>query len=308
MTYRAVLLIAPAYIFGLPTKDTIVIPADPSGKPSTVTFPSIDNTTLEKASWGTLSKYREDKDAVQVASTVRQCQASLVDNYLTLEFSVDDPLTNSPWDLARNTAIAICGPLTLLADSPIDFQIVSLQQLEGAQKHLRSAQIGGIVSAYNLNELSSKVKVSMSIANRQDPTLEKGLIYYRHGAMLREREIARAWDGGFPGSTQSMLFEAESFLNYWKAATAIIGDRTKGDDNAERGRRLGLGPDYYRTTVQPLTNIRNDYDVAHYNVQLDRAKQTSASLGKMVEVAKTVLLAYITYLDTGGAPFSPGNP
>jgi hypothetical protein len=306
--YRAVLLLSPAHLFGLPSEGVIVIPADPTGKQTTITFPAIDSTTLEKTSWGTLSRFREDKDAVQVKSPVRQSQVIFVDNYVTLEFDVADPLTNSPWDFARNVAIGISCPLTLLTDNPIDFQIVSLQQLEGAQKHLRSARIGGTVSAYNLNELALKVQKSLEIANLQDSTLEKALTYYRHGAILRDHSTSGTWDDDSPGSTQAMLFQAEAFLNYWKAATSIVGDRTKGDANDERGRRLGLGLDYYRTTVLPLTNIRNDYDVAHYSVQLERAKEASGSLAKMVDVAKALLAAYVTYLQSGGAPFSPRNP
>ncbi|MCI4372894.1 MAG: hypothetical protein L3K02_04555 [Thermoplasmata archaeon] len=308
MKYRAVVFLLPTNTFGLPGDNAIVFPADPSGKESTVTFPSIDSTTLERTSWGTLSRYREDKDALRANSSVRGCQAGVVDNYLTLEFTVEDPLTNSPWDVARDATIALCRPLTLLTDEPIDFHIVSLQQLEGQQKHLRAARIGGTVSAYNLAELSNKVQESMEIADLRDPTLEKALTYYRHGAILRDGSTTRAWDDESPGSTQAILFKSESFLNYWKAATSIIGDRTKGDANDERGRRLGLGPDYYRTTVQPLTNLRNDFDVAHYDVQLERAKLLSPSLGPMVQVAKVLLTAYIAYLKSGGSAFSPRNP
>jgi hypothetical protein len=306
--HRAVVFLLPTHTFGLPGDDAIVFPADPTGKQSTVTFPSIDSTTLERTSWGTLSRYREDNDAVRANSSVRECQASVIDNYLTLEFTVEDPLTKSPWDVVRDATTALCRPLTLLTDEPIDFRIVSLQQLEGQQKHLRAARIGGTVSAYNLAELSDKVRKSMEIADLRDPTLEKALTYYRHGAILRDGSTTYAWDDESPESTQAILFRSESFLNYWKAATSIIGDRTKGDANDERGRRLGLGPDYYRTTVQPLTNLRNDYDVAHYDVQLERAKQVSASLGQMVRVAKELLTAYVAYLQSGGSPFSPRNP
>ncbi len=308
MRYRAVFFLHPTHLFGLPGEDAIVFPAEPSGRETTVSFPSIDSTTLEKTSWGTISRYREDKDAVKVESQVRGARAALTDNYLTVEFDSDDPVKNSPWDLARDITIAICRPLTLLTDTPVDFELVSLQQLEGAQKHLRSAQIGGTVSAYNLRELSEKVRESVDLANLRDPTLEKALTYYRHGAILRDSSVSRAWDDESPKSIQAVLFDSESFLNYWKAATAVIGDRTKGDTTDERGRRLGLGADYYKSKVQPLTDVRNDYDVAHYDTQLERARQASASLGQMTQVAKELLLAYVAYLRSGGSPFSPRNP
>jgi hypothetical protein len=53
------------------------------------------------------------------------------------------------------------------------------------------------------------------------------------------------------------------FLQYWKALTAIVGDPSGDRDHQSRPTKLGLGRQFFRQVVRPLTEIRDNFDVAH---------------------------------------------
>ena len=227
---------------------------------------------------------------------------------MTIEFGLTEAITTSAWEVVEGVARPLSQALTLLTDRVVDFRIKSIQRLEGDQMPLRRGKVGGVATIYNLAELTEKLRKASEIVNTRDPALEKSLAYFHHATLLKNMAWPSVFDDREEDAVGSLLFGSEAFLNYWKAATAIVGDRTKGDDSAERTMRLGLSSDYYPSRIEPLRQLRNDYDVAHYDVELDRAKEVGASLGRMIEVAKELLIAYSRYLQAGGTPFSPRNP
>ena len=84
-------------------------------------------------------------------------------------------------------------------------------------------------------------------------------------------------------------------MSLWKSLTVIIGDTSKQDDVHHRIAELGLDDTYYKEKVKPLRKIRNNRDVAHYDIEVNSAGETARRLPLLIEVTKEVIHKYLEY-------------
>jgi hypothetical protein len=96
MKYTVIFELSPPYAFGLPEQGKIVIP----GGEGSVNGPTLDTVTGKLVGHGTLSRYREDTDRLQVLLTLPSSTIRLNDNFAFVESEAPD--SNQALDLKSN--------------------------------------------------------------------------------------------------------------------------------------------------------------------------------------------------------------
>jgi hypothetical protein len=88
------------------------------------------------------------------------------------------------------------------------------------------------------------------------------------------------------------MLVSSAFLNAWKAVTTILGDPSADRDHQRRHRDIGFGKDFSYDKVKRLTDLRNDYDVAHYSLRTDALEEVKAHYGEAIRIASEVIDQY----------------
>jgi hypothetical protein len=144
---------------------------------------------------------------------------------------------------------------------------------------------------YSLDGLEKNVRAAVTRCSTEDERLTKALLYYEHARFLfRMCEYA-----GFFSPHFSFLLTS-AYLNLWKAITLILGEPGTDLDYQSRFRSFELPKNYWRDEVQPLAEVRNAFDVAHYSMDSAAIERVETSFGKAEQLCRTVLRAYADYL------------
>ena len=134
-----------------------------------------------------------------------------------------------------------------------------------------------------------------------DKTLRKSLLYFHHGISLNELSSESR---GLPIDLKEfVMLKCESFLSLWKALTTIIGDQSKGNKVKKRCELLGITEDYYRSKIRPLRLVRNNKDIAHYDLEAASAEDIGSSIGEIIQVTRDAISSYVIYRKSTGSSF-----
>ena len=144
------------------------------------------------------------------------------------------------------------------------------------------------VTTYNLKKLEEDIVEAASFHNLSDPQLDRALQYYELALLLFERRemIAPVL------SRQHAHLISVVFLYFWKAISAVVGDPSKDSDYQKRYRSLGFDYDYFKTKIEMIRKLRNDYDVAHYSLDENRIKEVDSNFKQAAKVVVEVVQKY----------------
>ena len=303
MIFTATFEVRPAGVFGVPDGDIKVLPTSPPGSPpSLLTTDSIDLRYLFKAGWGSMPVYRTPSEALSVELDVGGGHIAFKDNFATLTFEAAD------WQEAKMNSGPIfrkfLSSLTVLRGVSFSYRRLTLEGQDGQSFAYPAAAPFGMIT-YDIAQLRADILAAGALADVTDATLERAVHYLKHALYLYSR-IAE-WSIEY-WSDQGNQFTSSILLNVWKSISTIVGDRSKRDNVNERCRRIGLPEAFYKTQVAPIQQARDNYDIAHYDLDPERVRQAQALVAKCSEVARRVIVAYANYIRGGGASFTPRSP
>jgi len=289
--YEMLYRLAPRGLFGLPDRDTIVVPAG-----TEVDTPAIDRVTGLLIGTGTVPKYRDVPLSLEMA--LPGCQAKVWDNNLEIAVMHDE----DPALVDRVTELVdkYCMFLSVWSGFRVSARIVRATiKTENGVRPLSVQQklrLGSIVW-YDLQQLRQSAERAGGLCCVMDQTVIRACEYYCHGLFL-QTEAHRIMDE--ERSLASLYVHlgelyAEAVLAYSKAVFSVIGDPSKDRDYQSRYRKYGISRVLW-SEAQQLWRIRSDRGAAHHldnPIAIQESGQNAARAG---QTAKAILEAYGGYL------------
>ena len=294
MKFRIFFEIHPSGPFGVPEGTKTVLPAGPTK----AVGDTYHTKTLKRVEYGTLSRYRDDENAINVNLNLGGITGTLKDNFLFLD--VEASSGEEAYDIAATAVDRFLQHLSLSMQRLFFYKPLFIEAENSALHPVPKVVTIGSITMYDLDRLRTEIANTEKVSQLSDPVLDKALQYYEHSLFLFENR-------GEMTDISSRHFRyliAAAFLNLWKAVSTIVGDPSIDLDYQSRYKHLGLDYDFFKSRIESVRNLRNEYDVAHYHVEPDRLKEIEQNFGKSKEVAERVLLAYRKYLTDGNPSFS----
>jgi hypothetical protein len=301
MKHTVAFEIQPHAWFGLPDGAKIVLPAGRNVITFGATFGPGGGVKT------TPSRYRDERDAIQMTIELENIRGLLKDNVLSL--SVDATDARHAYDLTTKVARMIVRNLSLGRGELFSFKPVSISDGMTIGPPIFGLSIPlGVYAPYDLDMIRRDVTAGELVIERGDPVMDKALVYYEHGLYLYETLQAAEHDPQEIQdhvdflSTHFALTLADCMLNFWKAITTIIGDPAVPTEKASyksRYKQLGLPEDFFSSRIKPLRKLRNDADIAHYRLERKGLEKIHGLIKIAKETTEIILRAYRDYLGRG---------
>lgn len=294
MKFTIIFEIHPPGVFGVPENGRTVIPG-----------PSVDFKgdkyhlqTVTRVEYGTLSKYRDDKDKINIEQIIGNNPITIKDNFATLVVEaskVEEACYN-----AINVIDCFLKHVSLSGRRLFSYKPILIMDDRGKNYIIPKNAVVGSVTVYNLEQLNTDIANSIKFFHISDPLLDKALQYYEHALFLFENRLEMA---DFSSRHFKYLIAA-AFLNMWKALSTVIGDPSTDSDYQSRYKRLGFNYEFFKLKIEHVRDLRNDYDVAHYHIGDNRLKDLEQNFGMSKKIVASVLLAYRQHLADGKSSFA----
>jgi hypothetical protein len=281
MEFTIIFELSPAGIFGVPEEGVTVVPAGPREIQS-----DVYTNTGAKVGHGMLPIYRSADQALAESFTINGSQVGIEDNFLTIQVEAASPL--EAFQAATSRVESLLAHLAVEVRRVCSFRPVYFVDAEGTPRPVPMWTTFGTVTTYNLDQLGQNVRNASLFASLADPQLDRALHYFEHALLLYEGrgQLVR------PSSSHFRSLIAAVFLNLWKAVSIIVGEPGRDGDYQRRYRQFGISNEYFKTEIEWLRSLRNDYDVAHYHLSDATIKQTEAMFARGVKVASEVIQHY----------------
>lgn len=222
----------------------------------------------------------------------------LKDNFLFLD--VEASSAREAYKIAVETVDPFIQHLTLNTRLLFSYKPLFIEGENGELLRFPEAFTLTAVMIYDLTYLRNAIANAEKMSQLSDPVLDKALQYYEHALFLFENANKET----YILSRHFRHMIAAAFLNLWKAVSTIAGDPSVDSDYQSRYKRLGFDYNFFKSQIEFVRNLRNNYDVAHYHIEPDRLKEIEQNYGKSKEVAERILLAYRQYLLSGSPSFA----
>ena len=236
-----------------------------------------------KVGHGVLPIYRTEDKALREDLVIDGAAARLEDNYLTIEVEGETPL--EAYQSAVSRVESFLAHLTIEIRRTFASGAVYFVDADGQPYPPPKWTDLFTVTTYNLPALAGSARVAADSTSVTDARLSRSLHYFEHALFLYEnrRNLALA------GSSHYRSLIAAVFLNLWKAVSTIIGDPSRDRDYQRRYRRFGIDKAFFDTRIERLRNLRNDYDVAHYELSAATGEQIEGLYQEAVSTAAEVI-------------------
>jgi hypothetical protein len=280
--FHFVFLLEPAGIFGLPEEAMTVVPPGIE-----VDGPWIHGPTHAIVTHGTLPQYRRPEEAVNEQFQIGSFTFKLEDNFLSTEGEAEhpEPITSEVFKTVHLITLAL---QLRHGGSQINYKLVLAR--DGKDKKILIPPPVKMLAArtYDLHKLKEAVRQIPRDIERLDDRIKRALVYF-DAALFMERIH----------SSFAMISEKdrnflipEIFLNYYKAICAVVGDPTRDSDYQRRCEDLGFDASYRRNKIESIREIRNNYDVAHYDL-VGKAEEVKKTIANIKATATEVVLRAI---------------
>ena len=257
---------------------------------------SIHGLTFNKVNHGTLSRYREEGEAIKLDEDILGLRMSLRDNYLWVMVLKED------YKEAELAVLAAVDRLVqlLAVDRGTYFSAEFLHATvksgteEALARHPKRVSLGRI-KTYNLPTFTESLRRALHLVLlASDVKLAKALDYCNHAQFLNQ--VRADLPLGYARAHSYLI--ADIFSNYYRAISVIVGDPSKPKDRdyQSRYRKMG-GSDEGWKKIERVRQLRNDYGVAHYDLG-DKTEQLELELAVAVQVTKEVITRYIAGLQS----------
>lgn len=155
------------------------------------------------------------------------------------------------------------------------------------------------VRSYHLKSLEQSVRRAAQTSLVGDAKSDKARMYLQHAQFLASLTIELSPEVFETTPKHASLFVADVALNSWKAISVLLGE--KWHEQGEALQTMGLAPPTYEERFRRLKRLRNEGDVAHARQTENELSETARQLHELIETAKLVLDAYLSYLMGAGS-------
>ena len=271
--------ILPPGPFGVPEDGRTVLPA----QAGTYAGDAFHGALGIRAGYGALSRYRPDEEAIAADFELAGHPSQLRDNFLRVEVSADDH--GGALALARDSVDSFVQHLGVAVGRSIIAVPLFVEGPNGDDRPAHTPFMLASVTMYNLRSLREQIGVAAKAAALTDDRLARAIGYFQHALWLFEQRA------GIPNpyDSNSRLLIASVFLNLWKAASTVVGDPSTDGDYQRRYRELGFDHGFFKTRIEPLRRLRNDYDVAHYHLDPTAIEVVERQFGEASETVREIL-------------------
>lgn len=286
MKYTLTVEVAPAAPFGVPEDGMTVLP------PGTGEYfgASYHTDTLTRVGYGALSRYRQEDEAIRLEAALGNVEARVHDNFVFLD--VDAPSHRHALQLILARLESWLQHLSLNQGRLYTYTALILESEDRHTYPLPKFQIIANVTHYHLNSLAEDLKAAAAAHDVGDKRLRRALQYLEDAYLMFEKRSALA-----PvTSPQHTRLIAAAFLSLWKAAASIVGDPSVDRDYQRRYRELGYDQQFFETQLEPLREMRNVWDVAHYSLDTTAIDAVEKQFGDAQRIVTDVLKRYRSLL------------
>lgn len=286
--YKIITEISPSGFFGLPDKDNIVVPV-----------PSFTMKKLIQSAssiWFKVSKYRSDEEAISENYQSKEYKIEINENYIILYYSklsLEEALNFCQEKL--NTFIRI---LQTNYKQNFTYKLIEIYKDNIIQKLPKPGYNEDFdIIVYDLQKLKSSLVYSLSRININDKYALRFLEYFDRASFLYDLyslESIKVLNNRYLN-----FLCTETFLNYYKAITVILGDPSIDSDYQSRFKRYGYDENFFKDTMELFRKIRNNNDVSHYSLKDDESiyLEIKSNLPKIKDVAIDVFEKYLKYIN-----------
>ena len=277
----------PPTLFGLPLEGWTVIPAE-GGEFESATIHWESGTVVGR---GHLSQYRRFEDRLNEDLALGGLTGRMVDNVILLECQAESQ------EAALSTATAAVERFLMHIELSIGLTVTYQRQFverpDGTVWHPKDMTFV-LAHQYNLEPLREAVSGGSDSDVFADASLARAMQYFEHGEYLNMLQT-EIWSI-MPKHHGAQLMSS-AFLNLYKAATVIIGDKSKDRDHQSRYRSIGLDKTFYGE-IEWLHSVRDDFDVAHHEIDTSRVGEVRKAYGRAKQIVLTILRSYRETLES----------
>jgi len=284
--YKFTFSLSPTGMFGLPEGNMLIVP---SGR--RITSDSIEFGSFEMVKRGTLPEYRKDNEKISIKAESQGLKLEFEDNFVFVEITSKNP--EEARDRAASLVYDFTLALTLWCGSYVSFRIIS-----GYDQYGRPAPVIhrlGLLqfTSYNLTDLAKQMQESIYVTRQSDLRLKKSLEYFSHAAFLNK--VIIDLEGKSP--EQYVYLLSDIILNLYKSVTTVIGDPKKDKDYQSRYKKYGIDYNFWKSKIDRLRDIRNNWDVAHYHISREKLVELDTIIRESFLTTKQTIMKYVEYLD-----------
>jgi hypothetical protein len=289
MKFQVTFEIIPGGPFGVP-QDGVTILRGEAGKQ--FVGDTYHTATMIRVGWGSLPEFRADNEAIKRSFRLGDTQARINDNFLFIELETDSE--REAYARAAHQVGTFLKNLSLNQGGLFTVRPLIIETDDGRIFPVPKYSTLGTVTVYSLDQLARNIDEALKYQELSDQRLERAVLYWSHARFLfgKRMEIAD------PLSEHHTLLISSIFLNLWKAVSTIVGDPSKSADSdyQRRYRRLGFDYGFFRTKIEKIRELRNNYDVAHYSMSEEAIQQIESNFGEADNTATEVLKRYRDHL------------
>lgn len=288
MLVTVVLEIAPSGAFGLPQDGVTVVSGPREGTGDIYRRIGPD---FVRAGYGELSEYRRPEDALCLSIRLPGAHVKIRDNFASVSLEATD--TGEAMRAAISTLDKYLRHLMIEEPRPFSVKPLFAETDDGqaARAPFGSTTLAN-VTGYDLAALREHMEEAATFADLVDERLDRALDYFSHALFLYSKRMGIAG----PFSPHQKFLVSSVFLNFWKAATAIIGDPALRKDRFQR-RFVDIGlPKAFRSRIERLKKLRDDFDVAHYSLDEDRTQHLEENVAEAQNICRDVISQYRVFL------------
>ena len=289
MKFQVTFEINPGGPFGVP-QDGVTILRGEAGKQ--FVGDTYHPAKMIRVGWGSLPEFRADNEAIKRSFRLGDTQARLNDNFLFIELEADSE--REAYTRAAHEVDTFLKNLSLNQGGLFTARPLIIEAEDGRTFPVPKYSSLGTVTVYNLDQLSRNIDEALKYQRLSDQRLERAVRYWSHARFLfgKRMEIAN------PLSEHHTLLISSIFLNLWKAVSIVVGDPSKSEDSdyQSRYRKLGFDYEFFRTKIEKIRELRNNYDVAHYSMSEEAIQEIESNFGEADNTVSEVLKRYRDYL------------
>ncbi len=286
MKFEIAFKISPSGPFGVPEDGRTVVPS----APGEYIGDSYHARSMTKVGHGTLSQYRHPDEAIRESFEVASVQVRVQDNFAFLKVDAETP--GGAYDKGQMVLEVFLQHLAVDQRRPFSYEVLYAESEDGKTYPPPRLVTMTSVTMYNLGSLRESIRKAQRFASIDDDRLQRALQYFEHALFLYEarNEISNMF------SRHYRYLISAVFLNLWKSVSTIVGDPSVDRDYQSRYKKLGLDQAFFEQKIERLRTLRNDYDVAHYHISPERAKEIERNYGEAVSITSEVITYYREFL------------
>ena len=286
MKYKITMRVLPSGDFGLPEEEYTVIPGDIGAFHG----PSLDTATGQLVGYPTLPVYRKESEQLNVELSLPRSKVNFVDNNIFCEVEAanhTEALQIAMEDIGKLLRLMSARRGIFYSAYPLSIVDIDLK----AYRLPTSIKFGSF-RIYSLLALKNDLSEAEKSAGVLDDRLQKAVLYMQNALLMMNTYQTK------PKPLDTTDFNVVSLiaLELWKSCTSIMGDTSVRKDRFQkRYLEIGITADI-KAQVDKLNLLRNGYDVAHYSLEKEKKQLLENELPFAFTTAKSVILAYESYL------------